>query len=64
MFNVICVFLPSEQAWVFKWFFFVAMPSILGKELLQSVKIIITDGDSQEIQQLDEAMNQIFSKET
>ena len=64
MFNVIRAFLPSEQAWAFKWFFFVAMPLILGKELLQSVKIIITDGDSQEIQQLDEAMTHLFSKET
>ena len=60
MFNVIRTFFPSEQAWAFKWFFFVLFPITLSKELLQLVKVVITYGDLQEIHQLDEANLKFF----
>ena len=56
MFTVVRAFLPNEQAWLYKWLFQTVFPALLGKDVLSKVKIIVTDGDSQEIQQLDAAI--------
>ena len=56
MFTVIRAFLPNERAWVFRWLFQTVMPSLLGREFIGRVKVIVTDGDSQETSQLDIAI--------
>ncbi len=57
MFTVIRAFLPNECAWVFRWWLFqTVMPSLLGREFIGRVKVIVTDGDSQETSQLDIAI--------
>ena len=56
MFSIIRAFLPNERAWVFRWLFQTVMPNLLGKAFISRVKVIITDGDSQETSQLDIAI--------
>lgn len=53
---VLRAFCPNERAWMFEWFFNEAIPSILGINACKQVKIIITDGDSQETKGLDNAI--------
>jgi hypothetical protein len=49
-------FVPNERAWTFQWLFCDAMPYIFGHDSCKKVKLIITDGDSTEFGQLDEAI--------
>ena len=56
MFSIIRAFLPNERAWVFSWLFQTVMPTLLGKDYIARVKVIITDGDLQETSQLDIAI--------
>ncbi len=56
-FIVMRVYLPNERAWVFRWVFQMALPKLLGTEYLLLVNLAITDGDSQEFQQLDIAIH-------
>jgi hypothetical protein len=56
MFTILRAFLPNERAWVFRWLFQMVMPTLLGKEYIARVKVIVTDGDSQERSQLDIAI--------
>ena len=51
------VFLPYEKTCIFRWIFCVALPQLFGKPTVDQIKIIISDGDSQEIQQLDNAIS-------
>ena len=44
-FTGIRVFLPSEQRWIFDWFFNDCIIELLGVELIKRNKLIITDGD-------------------
>ena len=60
MFTALRVFLPNEKAYSFKWLFLTVFPALLGKDVLQHIKVIVTDGDSQEIQQLEEAIKTHF----
>jgi hypothetical protein len=48
---------PNERVWTFKWIFQEVLPNLLGMEFLMEVKVIITDGDSQETIQLVLAIN-------
>jgi hypothetical protein len=57
MFFVLRAFLPSEQSWAYKWLFQTVFPVLIGKEVLKKISIIVTDGDSQEITQLEDAVN-------
>ena len=49
-------FLPNEQAWIFRWLFQEAIPTILGELHLADFKAIFSDGNSQEIGQIDAAI--------
>jgi hypothetical protein len=61
-FTVLRVFLPNERAWVFRWLFQVVMPELLGASWVKQVTAIITDGDAQEMQQLDVAIKNFFHR--
>ena len=52
------MFLPNEKV-AFQWVFSQAILTLLGKEWLQWIKIMMTDGDMNEIVQLEEAL-QLF----
>jgi hypothetical protein len=53
---VVRAFIPNERAWLFRWIFYHGIPTLMGKEACKKVKMIITDGDSQETSQLDNAI--------
>jgi hypothetical protein len=59
-FIVLRAFLPNEQSWSYKWYFHTVLPALLGKDVLKRIKIIVTDGDSQEISQLNDAITIFF----
>ena len=59
-FTVLRAFLPNNQAWVFKWLFQTVFPTLLGMDALARIAVFITDGDSQETSQLDNAIDQLF----
>ena len=56
MFTIVHTFLPNERAWVFHCLFQTVMPTLLGKDYSGRVRVILTDGDSQETSQLDIAI--------
>ena len=60
MFIVLRAFLPNEQSWAYKWLFQTVFPALLGNEVMKKVKVLVTDGDSQEISQLDDAATKFF----
>jgi hypothetical protein len=58
---VLRVWAPNERAWMFRWMFQTALPSLVGKDTCQQVRLIITDGDSMEFTQLDYAIDAVFT---
>ena len=60
MFFVLSAFLPSEQSWACKWLFQTVFPALIGKDVLDKISVVITDGDSQEITQLENAVEKFF----
>lgn len=57
---ILRAFVPNERAWLFRWLFQVATPSLLGFASCGLVRLVITDGDSQETSQLDDALKTVF----
>ncbi|KAI2504545.1 hypothetical protein MHU86_9855 [Fragilaria crotonensis] len=51
---------PNERSWFFRWLFQEAIPVLLGAQSLHAVKLIMTDGDSQEMTQVDYAISTHF----
>lgn len=62
IFTILRAFLLNEWAWVFRWLFQTMFPLLLGSDYMLRVKVIITDGDSQETSQLDIAISLHFPK--
>jgi hypothetical protein len=60
MFFVLRAFLRSEQSWACKWLFQTVFLVLIGKEVLNKISIVVTDGDSQEITQLKDAVTKLF----
>jgi hypothetical protein len=60
MFLILRAFPPNEQSWAYKWLFQTVFPALLGTDVLKRIKIIVTDGDSQEISQVDDAVARFF----
>jgi len=54
-------FVPNERNWLFRWLFQSAFVQVLGARKCQKVRLVITDGDSQEISQLDAALRTVFT---
>ena len=57
---IVRCFAPNERSWFFRWLFQEALPVLLGAQSLHSVKLIMTDGDSQEMSQVDFAISTYF----
>jgi hypothetical protein len=61
MFIALRAFLPREQSWAYKWLFQMIVPVLIGKEdVLAKLSLVVTDGDSQEITQLEDAVRELF----
>ena len=52
--------LPNNQRWVYRWFFQDVISSLLGKSFSNQVKVVLTDGDWNEMAAVDEAFNSHF----
>jgi MULE transposase domain/SWIM zinc finger len=59
-FLVFRALIPNECAWMFQWLFGNVMPNLIGIDVLRRVRIVLTDGDSQETSQLDVAMSRLM----
>lgn len=57
---VIKCWAPNNRRWLFKWLFETAVPAMVGRPACAGVKLVITDGDSQECTQLDMALETTF----
>jgi hypothetical protein len=53
-------FAPNERSWLFPWLFQEALPLLLGVQTLQLVKLVMTDGDSKVMSQVDYAIATYF----
>ena len=60
MFTFLRAFLPNEKGWVSRWVFSVVFPKLFGNTILSRIKVIITDGDSQEFNQLDNTIGEFM----
>jgi hypothetical protein len=58
---VIRCWAPNNRAWLFRWLFQTAIPSLIGREACARVQLVITDGDSQECEQMDAAIDTVFT---
>ncbi|KAG7345185.1 MULE transposase domain containing protein [Nitzschia inconspicua] len=58
---VIRAWAPNERAWMFRWLFQTALPAIIGKATCERIRLVVTDGDSQELTQLDAAISSVFT---
>jgi hypothetical protein len=58
---VIRCWAPNNRAWLFRWLFQTAIPSLIGREACGRVRLVITDGDSQECEQMDAAIDTVFT---
>ena len=47
--------MPNQQSWMFRWIFSVVFPRLIPKHILCDVQVVLTDGDSQEFTQIDNA---------
>jgi hypothetical protein len=54
------LFMPNKQGPFFRWFCMNAAPIILGKEAISRVRLIITDGDSQEFEAVKQSTSAHF----
>jgi hypothetical protein len=57
---VVQCFAPNERSWLFRWLFQEALSVHLGAQTLQLVKLVMTDGDIQEMTQVDYAIATYF----
>ena len=51
------MFLPNERKIAFKWVFSVAIPTLVREEWLKWIKRVMTDGDTNEIVDLEDAID-------
>lgn len=45
-FTPIRAFLPSECRWVFRWMWSKAIPTLLGRDNISRVQLVLSDGDA------------------
>eukprot|EP00957_Ditylum_brightwellii_P005064 384993-Ditylum_brightwellii.AAC.1 len=54
--------LSSDQRWVYRWDFEYVVPLLLGKTLCREVKVVLTDGDWNEMASVDDSFKSFFIK--
>jgi hypothetical protein len=58
---VIRCWAPHHRAWMYRWFYQTAVPTLVGKDTCQRVRLVLTDGDSNECTQLADAIRSTFT---
>ena len=56
VFMFLRVFLPNEKRWIFRWVFNIVLHKFFHKDVLNRIKLIISDGDQQECGSIDNAI--------
>jgi len=64
VFTPIRAFLPSQCRWVFDWIFRTAIPTLLGKEALRRMQLLITDGDVNIYNAFDSVQSELYPNAT
>jgi hypothetical protein len=54
--------MPNKTASFYQWVFLNCLPSLLGQSHLHQVRVMITDGDSQEFNAVDESIFVFFTR--
>ena len=60
MFIFLRAYLPHEKGWIFRWLFSIVLPKMYSNTVLQRIRLVISDGDAQEYNQLDNAIQKYF----
>jgi hypothetical protein len=60
VFTIVRCWVPNEQGWVFRWLLLHALPTLLGKDIYR-INVIISDGDSQEIAQINNLIDVVMT---
>ena len=55
-------YLPHEKGWIFRWLFSIVLPKMYSNTVLQRIWLVISDGDTQEYNQLDNAIQKYFPR--
>jgi hypothetical protein len=63
IYTILRCYVPNEQAWIFRWLLLHALPKILGKDMSR-IQMIISDGDSQEIAQINNLIQLVMMQAT
>ena len=56
------MFPPNERKTAFKWVFSIAIPALVGEEWLKYIKMVMTDGDMNEIVELEKVIKHFMPK--
>ena len=59
-FTPLRAFLPSECRWVFQWIWATAIPTLLGREYISRVQLVLTDGDVNIYVPFDELKEELY----
>ena len=59
-FTICRIFMPNETAAFYRWVFLEALPLLLGAANLEKIVLILSDGDSQEFNAIDEGIYKYF----
>ena len=54
------VFMPDARPSTFRWVFQVVLPDLLGRDVMNRIQMLMTDGDSHEIEELRKAIKQFM----
>ena len=60
MFISLRAYLPHEKGCIFQWLFSIVLPKVYSNTVLQRIRLVISDGDAQEYNQLDNAIQKYF----
>lgn len=64
MFTILRVFMPNEQAWIFRFILREIFPRVFSKDLLLKVRVIVSDGDTSEFGQIDSEIADFINNTT
>ena len=59
-FTPLRVFMPSECCWVFRWIWATAIPTLLGRQNLTRVQLVLSDGDAKIYEQFNQVKEEIY----
>ena len=59
-FTPLRVFMPSECCWVFRWIWETAIPTLLGRQNLTRVQLVLSDGDAKIYEQFNQVQKEIY----